>query len=95
MVQCLLVAWFALLTASTHSLNLQARMFKYVYGVSVEMALSERKKKKKGVIRIESELLFYGGGLMLYTLLTSWSHTTTPRHERAEDAGRQEGLLVR
>jgi hypothetical protein len=94
MVQCLLVTWFALLTAQTHTLNLQARMFKYVYGVTVEKAQSERKKRKKNVIRIESKLLFHEGGLMLDMLLTSWSHTI-PRHECTGTANHQEGLLVR
>jgi hypothetical protein len=94
MVQCLLVAWFALLTAQTHSLNLQARMFKYVYGMTVEKARLERKKENKNVIRIESKPLFPKQGVRSYMLLTSWSHTT-PRHERTGTANHQEGLLVR
>jgi hypothetical protein len=94
MVQCLLVTWFALLTAQTHTLNLQARMFKYVYGMTVEKAQSERKKRKKNVIRIESKLLFPKQGVRSYMLLTSRSHTT-PRHERTGAANHQERLLVR
>lgn len=62
-IQCLLLTWFALLSAQVKSMNLQARLFEHVYGLSIEKAQAERNKRKKNVVRIESKSSSHERGL--------------------------------
>ena len=98
MVQCLLVIWFAFLTAQAHSMELQARMFEYVYETTIEKAQSERKrkKKKKNVIRIEGELLLPNqGARSLYVADKQESHHPKAQTHRSRESSREISLSMK
>jgi len=95
MVQCLLVIWFAFLTAQAHSMELQARMFEYVYETTIEKAQSER-KKKKNVIRIEGKLLFpKQGARSLYVADKQESHHPKAQTHRSRELSRKISLPMK
>jgi hypothetical protein len=93
-IQCLLVTWFALLAAQVKSMNLQARMFEYVYGLSIENAQAER-KKRKNVVRIESKLLLHEQGLESGIFADKLqSHHHQARMDRSRRSSRKRSLSM-